>query len=198
MRNGSENNFSRREQIINTAETLFKKKGFMATTMRDIAAKEGVEAASLYNHIKSKDEILESICFRMAEQFLTSIGEVNDIYFNSEEKLRIAIKSHVKIITSDLNASAVFLHEWKHLRKPKLSKFKEMRNRYEMAFRAIIQNGEDENIFQTVDKKFAVLTILSALSWITEWYKSEGKMTPDEISEHLSDFILTGLKKEIL
>jgi hypothetical protein len=58
-----------------------------------------------------------------------------------------------------------------------------------------MQNGEDENVFQTVDKKFAVLTILSALNWITEWYKPGGPMTPDEIAENLFNFILTGLKK---
>ncbi|MGH2575812.1 MAG: hypothetical protein ACRDFC_08960 [Ignavibacteria bacterium] len=42
------------------------------------------------------------------------------------------------------------------------------------------------------------MTILSTLNWITEWYKPEGRMTPDEIAEHLSDFILTGLRKKMI
>ena len=61
-------------------------------------------------------------------------------------------------------------------------------------FRQVLVNGENENVFEAPDKKFAVLTILSALNWITEWYDPKGKMTPDEIAEHLTEFILTGLR----
>ena len=188
---------SRREQIFETAERLFKEKGYMATSMRDIAAELDIEAASLYSHIKSKDEILETICFRMADQFLSAIAEVNDLYFNAEEKLRMAIRAHIKILTSDLDASSVFIREWRHLSEKKLVEFKRSRDKYENEFKVILQNGEDENVFQTVDKKFAVLTILSALSWVTEWYKPGGNMAPEEISERLSNFILNGLKRKI-
>jgi len=187
-------NSSRKEQIIQTAEKFFSENGFMATTMRDIAGGLGIEAASLYSHIKSKDEILETICFRMADAFLKAIDEVNDIYFNAEEKLRMAIRLHVNIIAKDLDASTVFLKEWRHLNKPKLKEFVGMRNKYENGFTEILINGENENIFEAPDKKFAVLTILSTLNWLTEWYNPKGKMSPDEIAEHLTDFILTGLK----
>jgi TetR/AcrR family transcriptional regulator, cholesterol catabolism regulator len=111
---------SRKEQIIKTSKRLFKEKGFVGTSMRDIAAELEIEAASLYSHIKSKDEILEEICFRKADEFLKAIDEINDIYFNSEEKLRMAVKSHVKILCNDLDSSSVFLHEWRHLTEPKL------------------------------------------------------------------------------
>jgi len=185
---------SRKEQIIETAEKLFREKGFEAASMRDIAAELGIEAASLYSHIKSKDELLETICFRMASEFLKSIDEVNDLYFNAEEKLRMAIQNHVKIIASDLDASSVFLREWRRLTKPKLKEFTALRHRYEEGFKEILINGENENVFVAPDKKFAVLTILSALNWIIEWYSPKGTMTPDEIAEHLTEFILTGLK----
>ena len=189
---------SRKEQIIQTAARLFRQRGFMASSMRDIAGSLGIEAASLYSHIKSKDEILETICFQMAEKFLVAIDEVNDIYFNAEEKLIRIVKMHVSLLTGDMNASAVFLHEWRHLREAKLKEFIKMRNHYEKGFRSIISLGADENIFETVDEKFAVLTILSALNWITEWYKPEGQMSSDEIAQNLSDFILTGLRKKTI
>ncbi len=187
-------NGSRKEQITHAAAKLFKEKGFGAASMRDIAGSMGIEAASLYSHIKSKDEILEIICFSMADRLLKSIDEVNDIYFNAAEKLQLAIKNHVRIITGDLNASSVFLREWRHLTKAKLRKFVDMRNRYEAGFMQILVNGENENVFEATDKKFAVLTILSAVNWITEWYDPKGKMNPDEISNHLTEFIMNGLR----
>ena len=45
---------TRKEEIVRTAEMLFKQKGYSAVTMRDIAQAMGIKAASLYNHIQSK------------------------------------------------------------------------------------------------------------------------------------------------
>jgi AcrR family transcriptional regulator len=191
-------NSSRKAQIIQTSAGLFREKGFEAASMRDIARTLGIEAASLYSHIKSKDELLETICFDMADKLLKAIDEVNDIYFNAEEKLRLAITNHVKIVTGNLDSSSVFLREWRHLKPEKQKEFITLRNRYEEGFTRILVNGENENVFEAADKKFAVLTILSAVNWITEWYKPDGRMTPEEIAGHLSDFILTGLKVKTL
>ncbi|MBZ0204630.1 MAG: TetR family transcriptional regulator [Ignavibacteria bacterium] len=187
-------NLSRKEQILRVSAKLFKEKGFEAASMRDIAGAMGIEAASLYSHIKSKDEILETICFKMADELIKAIDEVNDIYFNAAEKLTLAIKNHVRIITGDLDASSVFLREWRHIAKLKLKDFIKLRNRYEEGFTQILVNGENENVFEATDKKFAVLTILSAVNWIIEWYDPKGKMQPDEIAEHLTEFIMSGLK----
>lgn len=188
-------NISRKEQIIETASNLFGQSGYMATSMRDIADAMDIEAASLYNHISSKEEILHDICFSQAQLFLKAIDEVNDIYFDAEKKLRMAIQNHVEILTSNLTQSKVFLQEWKYLGEANKIEFIRLRDRYEKEFTVILQNGEDENLFQAVDKKFAVLNILSSLNWIVEWYKPEGAMTPTELATKLSDFVLTGLSK---
>jgi len=65
-------NSTKKEVIIEKASKLFKEKGFGASSMRDLAIHVGVEAASLYNHIQSKSEILQAIC-------LTSSGPNSNI-----------------------------------------------------------------------------------------------------------------------
>lgn len=189
---------SRKEQIMQTAAKMFKDKGYASSSMRDIATELGIEAASLYHHIKSKEEILETICFTMADKLNAAIAEVNDIYFNAEEKLRMAIKSHVQIISENIDQSAVFLHEWRSLSEPKLSEFKALRNGYEAEIKVIISEGINEDIFDNVDQKFATLTILSTVNWINEWYNPNGKMNPEEIAQKLSDFIMGGLRKKLV
>jgi AcrR family transcriptional regulator len=182
---------SRKEQIIVTAAQLFKQKGYEASSMRDIALVLNMEAASLYHHIKSKEEILELICFTMAQKFLAAIAEVNDIYFNAEEKLRKAILHHVEIITEDINKSAVFLREWRSLPENSLKDFMFLRNHYESEFTHIIENGMQEDIF-------AVLSILSSVNWINEWYQADGKMNAAEIAKKISDFVMGGLRKKMV
>lgn len=189
---------NRKEQILNRAASMFRSKGYSATSMRDIANELEIEAASLYHHIKSKEEILETICFGMADKFLGAINEVNDIYFNAEEKLRMAIKNHVQIITANLDQSAVFLHEWRSLSEPLLGNFKKLRHDYENGFNVIVEDGFNEDIFEPVDKKFAVLSILSSVNWIVEWYRPDGTYSPDEIATRISDFVLGGLRKKLV
>ena len=72
---------TRKEEIIKTASRLFYEKGYQAVSMRDIAADMNIKAASLYNHITGKQEILSSIIMQVAEQF--TIGMENVVVKNT-------------------------------------------------------------------------------------------------------------------
>jgi AcrR family transcriptional regulator len=181
-------NINRKEQIVETAALLFKQKGYASTTMRDLASELGIEAASIYHHIKSKEELLESICFHMANKFISNAKEVNDIYFNADQKLRLVIKLHVETITQNQDQSAVFLSEWRNLSEPRLTLFKQLRQQYENQFTIILMEGENEDIFDQVDKKFAVLSILSTINFINERYKPDLKMNDAEIEEVMKKY----------
>ncbi|MFD2513428.1 TetR/AcrR family transcriptional regulator [Pontibacter locisalis] len=184
---------SRKEQIEITATSLFKKKGFSATSMRDLANALGIEAASIYSHIKSKEEILQRVCFRMADEFFEALDTAEGSESTATDCLKAAIAAHVQVLTKNTAASAVFLHEWRHLSEPHLSTYLALRDKYEARFREIIRSGIEKGEFFLADEKFAVLTILSGLNWIHTWYKPEGKMTPEEIAENLSAMLLNGL-----
>ena len=183
----------RKIQILQQASALMRTKGYASTTVRDIANSLNIEASSLYNHISSKEEILETICASLANQFESGILEINDIYFNDKEKLKMAIESHIRILTQDLNASYVFIHEWRNLGENALNEFVRRRDLYEKEFRDILYLGEKEGTFTDVDEKFVVITILSSLNSTIEWYKPNGQLSPKDVSNKLSDFILNGL-----
>jgi AcrR family transcriptional regulator len=187
---------ARKAQIIDTSLEMMCRMGYQGTSMRDIASAVNMEAASLYNHISGKEVILSETCFQMAERLLQGLAEVNDIYFNPIEKLSLAVKNHVKILTENTYAGWVFMHEWRHLSEENRNRFVELRDEYEKGFTTILKQGEDEGVFQDVNNKFAVLTILASLNWVVEWYKPKGGMTPEQIAEKLTEFILSGLKKE--
>lgn len=172
------------------------KRGYNGTSMRDIAAAVEIEAASLYNHIGQKDDILKITCFELAEKFLAGIGDIASRDLNPMEKFRAAVHMHVEILCADVHASYVFLYEWKHINEQFLARFVSMRDQYEHAFKEILGAGEKQGYFQNAGNKFAVLTVLSSMNWIVQWYKPDGYMHPAEIANQLTDFILSGLLKE--
>ncbi len=185
---------NRKQQIIEKATQLFQKQGYAATSMRDLASYIGIEAASLYSHIKSKEEILQTICFQMANDFFQSIEEIELEKLSADEKLKKAVISHVKVLTKDSAASAVFFSEWRHLSESYLKDFLAMRNNYENKFIQILIDGHKEGVFKKMDAKFTVLALLSSINWMPSWYKPEGKLTPEEIAENVTDVFINGLK----
>ena len=80
---------TRKDEIIKTAANLFKEKGYSAVTMRDIAKAMGIKAASLYNHINSKQDILKGIIISLAEEFTIGMETIKASEVNTIVKLRI-------------------------------------------------------------------------------------------------------------
>lgn len=185
----------RKSEIRLKAKKLFKERGYAATSMRDLAKEVGIEAASLYNHLSSKEELLNEMCFDIADQFFQAFQTATATDQNPSKKLKNAIKAHIGVIANNLDASTVFLHEWIFIKEPDLSKFKKMRYQYDQGFRELIQKGIESKDFKDVNVKLAVFTIISALNATYDLYKSSEKLTQEEIAENISNLLLKGLKK---
>ena len=190
-------NLSRKEQVIRKAAELFREKGYAASSMRDLAQKLGIEAASLYSHIKSKEEILRNLCFDMAAEFRKSLLEVEKQEVPASEKLRLGIIGHIQVMAKDLTASAVFMNEHRHLSQPFLRDFLLLRINYINRFKAIIEEGVKSGEFKpNIDKKLAVMTLFSSLNWMPQWYDPVGTIEPIELGLQLADMLVNGLKKQ--
>jgi len=188
-------NLSRKEQVIRSAAELFKEKGYAASSMRDLAQKLGIEAASLYSHIKSKEEILQTLCFDMAADFRESLDKVEKQHVSASEKLSLGIIGHVNVMARDLTASAVFMNEHRHLSNPYLRDFLLLRINYINRFKAIIEEGVAKGEFKkNIDTKLAVMTLFSSLNWMPMWYSPEGSIEPKELGQQLANMLVNGLK----
>ncbi len=188
---------SRKEQVIRVAAELFREKGYVASSMRDLAQKLGIEAASLYSHIKSKEEILHILCFDMAADFMASLEEVEKQQdLPASEKLRKGIIGHIQVMAQDLTASAVFMNEHRHLSQPSLRDFLLMRIRYINRFKGMIEEGVATGEFKkSIDKKLAVMTLFSSLNWMPMWYDPKAAIEPVELGFQLADMLINGLKQ---
>ena len=163
--------------------------------MRDLAQKLGIEAASLYSHIKSKEEILRNLCFDMAAEFRKSLEEVEKQKKPAREKLKNGIIGHIQVMAKDLTASAVFMNEHRHLSQPYLRDFLLLRINYINRFKTIIEEGIKSGEFKpTIDKKLAVMTLFSSLNWMPQWYDPNSNIIPSELGNQLADMLINGLK----
>ena len=185
---------SRKAQIDGTATAWFRARGFAATSLRELALAVGLEAGSLYSHVRSKEEILHRVCFGLADGFFAAFAAATaDESQSAAQRLRQAIEAHVRVLTQDGAASTVFLHEWRHLSEPARTEFVALRDRYEAGFRALISQGTAASELRCPDPAFAALTLLASLNWLPTWYRPDGQLAPDEIAHRLAEQLLVGL-----
>ena len=189
----TENNLSRKEVIVSKAATLFREKGFKAASMRDLAEAVGVEAASLYNHIKSKTEILHELCFSVANRFLHKIDEVEAEQTSSINKIEKLLRFHINEMIHHYEEVYVSDREWKHLADPYLSNFQNQRRIYRKRFAAIIEVGIINHEIKKIDSATAVLIMLHAISGIESWHRSTQKITAEELEENMISILVGGL-----
>ncbi|MFZ9386553.1 MAG: TetR/AcrR family transcriptional regulator [Chitinophagaceae bacterium] len=186
---------SKKELILRKAATMFREKGFAATSMRDLAETVGIEAASLYNHIRSKNEILETICFDVANIFNVHMDTVENSKQDSISKIEGLLRFHIRQMVDNYEAVYVSDREWKHLDEPYLSNFHAQRRSYRRRFASIVREGITRNEIRKIDASTAVLIILHAISGIESWHRSKAKINGSELEENMLTIMIDGLRK---
>ncbi|MCG9899466.1 MAG: TetR/AcrR family transcriptional regulator [Sediminibacterium sp.] len=190
-----DNKASRKDVIIQKAATLFKEKGYQAASMRELAESVGVEAASLYNHIHSKTELLHIICFHVANTFTDHMDIVEASKTSAIEKVEQLLRFHIKRMVQDYEQVYVSDREWKHLAEPYLSNFQNQRRTYRKRFASIIQAGIKAGSIKKIDAATAVLIMLHAISGIESWHRSKAKINGKELEEQMISILIGGLKQ---
>ena len=93
-----------RVKILREAALLFREKGYSAVTMRDLAAVLNIKASSLYNHISSKQEILQEVIISIAKEFTTGMLKVKNQPISNVDKLKLIVHLHVDLAIKNPNA----------------------------------------------------------------------------------------------
>jgi AcrR family transcriptional regulator len=186
---------AKRELILAEAAKLFKDRGYSGTSMRDLAGQVGMEAASMYNHIKSKDELLDTICFRISDTYISQLAEIERTAIPYGEKIKSLVRLHIRLMVEDSAAVSVANHDWKYLPEPRLTEFKQARKNYEKGFAALIEAGIAAGEFRPVNVSVALFTVLSAVRWVELWYRPGRGLTADELESNILTVLLGGLEQ---
>lgn len=188
-------NGTKKDAITQKAAALFRKKGFAASSMRKLAESIGVEAPSLYNHIGSKSEILQIICFKIANDFNMHLTEVESTGGNVLAKLENLIRFHINMMINAYDEVFVANHEWKQLEEPFLSNFLIQRKNYENRLIGIVSEGIKKGELKDIHPYVAVLTILSAVRGLESWQRHKKNVAIADLENDMVNHLLKGLIK---
>jgi len=174
---------------------MFREKGFSTTSMRDLAEAVGIEAASLYNHIDSKSEILQDIIFRTAKNCSDHLETIENNNLTSLEKIESLIRFHVQMMLYRFDDYHVMINEWTHLPQPFLSEFTTQRRNYVQKMEAIFRDGVAAGEIKDIMPYVAVLTILSSVRGLEFWHRSIKSVKAPVMEDQMVNYLISGLKQ---
>lgn len=186
-RNGPSN---RRQQMLQAAAQLFNTCGFDGTSMRMVAARARVRAASLYYHFPSKAEMMVAVyqesATRMSAIVLEAIGDERDPW----RRLELAWAAHLRAVLAGIEYVQVTFSESPRsfpagLRDRLIAE----RDRYEKIFRELV---DALPIRGAATRKYFKLTLFGAGAWSRMWYRPDGADTPETIAANILAVVRQG------
>lgn len=189
------NTTARKNEILSKAANLFKKRGYSAVTMRDLAEAIDIKAASLYNHIESKQEILSTIIIDIAEAFTSGMEKIKNEPQSSLEKLKKIIELHIDLTVQNPDAMACLNNDWMHLEE-KLPYFVQMRENYEENLRAILKKGIAQGEIANRNPEIMLFSMLSTLRTLYIWHTKKDGVDAQTLKNNMPDTLINGIKNQ--
>lgn len=184
----------KREAVLRAAAQAFNENGFHATSLDDVAERLNVTKPTLYYYVKSKNEILFE-CVRIGLEMLkTAIDEAGASGGTALDKLILAMKKYVEIVTTDFGMCLIRIGE-DPLPPESRKKLRGLKAGVDRELRRLIGQGIAEGLLEPCDPKLAAFTLAGALSWIGRWYRPDGPLSPDEIAEQCIAVLMNGVSK---
>src|SRR5881628_2481056 len=105
---------ARRNELTRAAARLFAQKGYHGTSIGDLAEAMGVQKGSLYAHIRSKQDLLYDTMAEGARAFHAALDVIPE-EAPAADKIRLALRSHLRVVADQLDVATVFVQEWRYL-----------------------------------------------------------------------------------
>lgn len=180
----------KRERILEEAVALFYARGFIATTLDDIAAELGVTKPFIYTHFRSKTELLAAVCLPTIEKSLAAVALAAEGTGTPTEKLRRAVFDFTEVVLKRQANIAIFFREEKNLAPEALAEIIALQKEFDQVLSQLIRDGIASGDFSVPDVNVTALAIGGMISWAYIWHSPRGRMTVDEMSATMADLAL--------
>jgi AcrR family transcriptional regulator len=181
------------EAIRKAGLRLIFEHGYEAMSLRQLASEVGIQAGSLYNHIATKQELLFDLIQDHMNELLRQLDRTLDSKQDPAEKLRAFVAFHVTYHMTRKREVFIANSELRSLEPKNYEAIVALRGAYEQRLAEILNQGNDEGIFEVVDAQVATFAIISMLTGLCNWYRPGGRLTREAIIAAHEKLVLSGV-----
>lgn len=201
LSDGSDDYKVKRDEIVKAASRLFKERGYKSTTLAHVAEVAGVDRATVYYYVGSKEEL-----FREAVQDLVNqnAAKAQSIFRSKEldagQKLKQLVEALMCSYEEHYPHMYVYIQEEMHQVDGDTSEWAQAMSRHtrrwETIFIKLVEEGMAEGIFRSdLPATISVNALFGMLNWTHRWFKPGGKRDAKEIAACFSEIFFTGMQR---
>jgi len=185
---------NRMEEIVVTSAELFRSRGYLATSIRDIGDALGVTSAALYYHFKNKDEVLLGVMRIGLQEVSQAVTQTIENTEGTWEKIEAAMVSHIHFSLEHQDYAIVLLQELRHLSPNSRKEVVRVRDAYEEVWEGLLEQAQVEGLLRKdVDPGLLRLMMFGAINSVVSWYRPKGGHSPAEIAASFARYIGEGV-----
>jgi len=178
------------QRIRRAGVELFSRFGYHGTSMRALADAVNLEAASIYHHFPSKQDILADIFDRTMGELLGGMQGALGGAGSHSQRLVELVRFHV-LYHVDRQQEAFISHsELRSLSPANRARINARRDDYERTLRLFLQSGVDACEFAIKDVPIMTIAILMMCSGVSDWFTDHGRLSGNQIAEEYTRLVL--------
>lgn len=176
-------------RMLCAAVESFAKKGFHASTTRDIAGKAGLSPAAVYMHFSSKEQLLHAIALIVAQWVLEELEKAARIEDTPVERLQNLVRTHVACHASMHTAVHVANFEFQALEAAQRRQVIRIRDATEKLFDDCIRDGVAHGAFRADEARLLTIAVLSLGVSVSRWFSPRGRLSPLQLGEFYASLV---------
>lgn len=176
--------------LFSKAAQVFARKGYHATTMRDLSRESGMSLAGMYHYVQGKEDLLFQIQQRCFGGVLVGAEEALAAHTRPDERLRAFVRHHLAFFAAQPAEMKVLSHEADSLTGQRAEEIRRLKRRYADLLEAVVREAEGG------DPTVAAYALFGMMNWTYTWYRLDGRLSPADLAEAFAALFLHGVRGE--
>ena len=188
-------NGTRRAELLALAASLFAERGYVSTTVRDIADAAGILSGSLYHHFDSKESMADEILTGFLDELFGTYEEIVAAGSGPRETLEAVVVASFESIHRRPAEVAIYQSEAKHLMQlPRFSYLNDRNAEFRKLWNGILTDGVRDGVFRADLDIELVYRFIRDTVWVAvRWYNPDGALSANTVAEQYLGILLDGI-----
>ncbi|MER7505419.1 TetR/AcrR family transcriptional regulator [Nonomuraea pusilla] len=185
----------RRDHLVKLAAELFARKGFQATTVREIADEAGILSGSLYHHFDSKETIVDEVLSTFLDDLIARYRAALDSGKDARDVLTDMVRIGFGTLEPHRAAITVMQNDWNYLRQfERFNYLVKAEEEVEQIWVTQIKAGQAAGLFRPdVDPKLTYRMIRDTIWVAVRWFRPNGRLNTNALADHYITVLFDGL-----
>jgi AcrR family transcriptional regulator len=181
------------DSLLDVAVAVFIERGFEATSMDELATRLGVTKSAIYHHVPSKVELLRLALDRALDALFAVTEEPGATTGRAIDRLEHVVRGSVRVLAAELPFVSLLLRVRGNSEVERTAL--QRRREFDRVVTALVRAAEEEgDVRPDVDPAITSRLLFGTVNSLTEWYRPDGDLTPDELADALVTTTFAGLR----